>query len=103
MRVVHNEKQNHTFFVEMIMARYQDFETIVRTMGDLPPSPLVATKLLDLLHAADTETHDLVATLSLDPETVAKNSFQRKSPKENKFLRNNQQTNFFRGAEKFIR
>ena len=54
------------------MARYQDFDTIVSTMGDLPPSPLVATKLLELLSAADTETKDLVTTLSLDPAVSAR-------------------------------
>jgi len=54
------------------MARYQDFVTIVRTMGDLPPSPLVATKLLELLRDPDTETHDLVTTLSLDPAVSAR-------------------------------
>ncbi len=54
------------------MARYQDFETIVSTMGDLPPSPLVATKLLELLRKADTELHELVTTLSLDPAVSAR-------------------------------
>ncbi len=54
------------------MARYQDFDTIVRTMGDLPPSPLVATKLLELLNEPDTETRDLVTTLSLDPAVSAR-------------------------------
>jgi HD-like signal output (HDOD) protein len=54
------------------MVRYQDFDTIVSTMGDLPPSPLVATKLLELLSDPDTETHDLVTTLSLDPAVSAR-------------------------------
>lgn len=54
------------------MARYQDFETIVSTMGDLPPSPLVATKLLELLRQPDTELHELVTTLSLDPVVSAR-------------------------------
>ncbi len=54
------------------MARYQDFETIVSTMGDLPPSPLVAVKLLELLRAPDNETADLVTTLSLDPAVSAR-------------------------------
>ncbi len=54
------------------MARYQDFSTIVSTMGDLPPSPLVATKLLELLRKADTETRELVTTLSLDPAVSAR-------------------------------
>ncbi len=54
------------------MARYQDFSTIVSTMGDLPPSPLVATKLLELLRKSDTETRELVTTLSLDPAVSAR-------------------------------
>lgn len=54
------------------MARYQDFDTIVRTMGDLPPSPLVATKILELLSEPDTETRELVTTLSLDPAVSAR-------------------------------
>ncbi len=54
------------------MARYQDFDTIVRTMGDLPPSPLVATKLLELLNEPDTELRELVTTLSLDPAVSAR-------------------------------
>ncbi len=54
------------------MARYQDFNTIVSTMGDLPPSPIVASKLLELLHKADTETRELVTTLSLDPAVSAR-------------------------------
>lgn len=54
------------------MARYQDFATIVSNMGDLPPSPLVATKLLELLRKPDTETRELVTTLSLDPAVSAR-------------------------------
>ena len=54
------------------MVRYQDFATIVNTMGDLPPSPLVATKLLELLSSADTEIHDLATTVSLDPVVSAR-------------------------------
>ena len=54
------------------MARYQDFNTIVSTMGDLPPSPLVATKLLELLRKPDTELRELVTTLSLDPAVSAR-------------------------------
>ncbi len=49
------------------MTRYQDFETIISTMGELPPSPLVATKLHELLHEPDTSIRELVTTLSLDP------------------------------------
>ncbi len=54
------------------MARYQDFATIVSTMGDLPPSPLVAIKLLELLRQPDTELRELVTTLSLDPAVSAR-------------------------------
>lgn len=54
------------------MARYQDFNTIVSTMGDLPPSPAVASKLLELLRKPDTETRELVTTLSLDPAVSAR-------------------------------
>ena len=54
------------------MVRYQDFETIVSTMGDLPPSPLVATRLLELLHEPDTELHELVAIVLLDPAVAAR-------------------------------
>lgn len=54
------------------MARYQDFATIVSTMGDLPPSPLVATKLLELLRKEDTALRELVTTLSLDPAISAR-------------------------------
>ena len=54
------------------MARYQDFATIVSTMGDLPPSPLVATKLLELLRDPHTEIRELVATVLLDPAVAAR-------------------------------
>lgn len=54
------------------MALYQDFATIVSTMGDLPPSPLVATKLLELLRKPDTEIRELVTTLALDPAVSAR-------------------------------
>jgi HD-like signal output (HDOD) protein len=56
----------------MHMARYQDFGTIVSTMGDLPPSPLVATKLLELLRLPDTSVRELATTLSLDPAVSAR-------------------------------
>ena len=36
-------------------------------LGELPPSPLVATKLHELLHEPDTSIRELVTTLSLDP------------------------------------
>ncbi|MCF6206030.1 MAG: HDOD domain-containing protein [Sulfurovum sp.] len=54
------------------MARYQDFSTIVSSMGDLPPSPLVASKLLELLRKPETSVRELVTTLSLDPAVSAR-------------------------------
>jgi len=54
------------------MARYQDFATVVSNMGDLPPSPLVAIKLLELLRKPDTGMRELASAVMLDPAVSAR-------------------------------
>ncbi len=49
------------------MATFRDFETIIETLGELPPSPLVATKLLELLRKPDLKIKELANAVSLDP------------------------------------
>ncbi len=49
------------------MKTFRDFETIIETMGELPPSPLVATKLLELLRKPDLQIKELASAVSLDP------------------------------------
>lgn len=51
---------------------FSDFESIVKNMGDLPPSPIVATKLLELLRDPDLRIKDLANAVSLDPVISAR-------------------------------
>ena len=54
------------------MATYRDFDSIVKSMGELPPSPIVATKLLELLRKPDLKTVELANAVSLDPVISAR-------------------------------
>ncbi len=51
---------------------FRDFDSIVKNMGDLPPSPIVATKLLELLREPDLKIRDLANAVSLDPVISAR-------------------------------
>ena len=51
---------------------FRDFDAIVKNMGDLPPSPIVATKLLELLREPDLKIRDLANAVSLDPVISAR-------------------------------
>jgi HD-like signal output (HDOD) protein len=51
---------------------FRDFESIVKNMGDLPPSPVVATRLLELLRDPELRIKDLANAVSLDPVISAK-------------------------------
>jgi HD-like signal output (HDOD) protein len=51
---------------------FRDFESIVKNMGDLPPSPVVASRLLELLRDPDLRIKDLANAVSLDPVISAK-------------------------------
>lgn len=44
-----------------------DFEMIIKSMGELPPSPIVASKLLELLRKPDLKIQELANAVSLDP------------------------------------
>ncbi len=49
------------------MGTFQDFDSIIKNMGELPPSPIVATKLLELLAKPDLKITELANAVSLDP------------------------------------
>lgn len=49
------------------MNMFHDFESITKSMGELPPSPIVATKLLELLRKPDLKIKELANAVSLDP------------------------------------
>lgn len=51
---------------------FSDFESIVKNMGDLPPSPVVATKLLELMRDPNLRIKDLANAVSLDPVISAR-------------------------------
>lgn len=51
---------------------FRDFESIVKNMGELPPSPIVASKLLELLRDPDLRIRDLANAVSLDPVISAR-------------------------------
>jgi HD-like signal output (HDOD) protein len=51
---------------------FNDFDAIINTMGELPPSPIVATKLLELLKNPDLKIKDLANAVSLDPVISAR-------------------------------
>jgi len=54
------------------MDMFQDFESITKSMGELPPSPIVATKLLELLRKPDLKIKELANAVSMDPVIAAK-------------------------------
>ncbi len=54
------------------MNMFRDFESITKSMGDLPPSPIVATKLLELLRKPDLKIKELANAVSLDPVISAR-------------------------------
>jgi HD-like signal output (HDOD) protein len=49
-----------------------DFQTVVRTIGDLPPMPAVATKVLQMLQSPDTNFTQLGIAISSDPSVSAR-------------------------------
>lgn len=49
-----------------------DFQTVVRSVGDLPPVPAVATKVLQLLGNDNASFADIGATISSDPAVSAR-------------------------------
>lgn len=54
------------------MRDFIDFKTIIKSMGELPPSPVVATKLLELLAKPDLKIRELANAVSLDPVISAR-------------------------------
>ncbi len=54
------------------MSTFTDFESITKNMGELPPSPIVATKLLELLRKPDLKIQELANAVSLDPVISAR-------------------------------
>lgn len=51
---------------------FRDFGSIIKSMGELPPSPIVATKLLELLRKPDLTLKELANAVSLDPVISAR-------------------------------
>jgi len=49
-----------------------DFQTIVRSIGDLPPMPAVATKVLQMLQSPETNYSQLGEAISSDPAVSAR-------------------------------
>ena len=49
-----------------------DFQTVVRSIGDLPPMPMVATKVLELLGNPNVSYGKLGETISSDPAVSAR-------------------------------
>ena len=54
------------------MSMFDDFDSITESMGELPPSPIVATKLLELLRKPDLKIKELANAVSLDPVISAR-------------------------------
>ncbi len=54
------------------MNMFLDFESITKSMGELPASPIVATKLLELLRKPDLKIKELANAVSLDPVISAR-------------------------------
>ncbi|MDX2480465.1 MAG: HDOD domain-containing protein [Desulfuromusa sp.] len=54
------------------MSMFRDFESITKSMGELPASPIVATKLLELLRKPDLKIKELANAVSLDPVISAR-------------------------------
>jgi HD-like signal output (HDOD) protein len=55
-----------------LMSMFLDFESIIKNMGELPASPIVATKLLELLRKPDLKIKELANAVSLDPVISAR-------------------------------
>ncbi len=49
-----------------------DFQTVVRSIGDLPPMPAVATKVLQMLQSPETNFSQLGEAISSDPAVSAR-------------------------------
>lgn len=49
-----------------------DFQTVVRSVGDLPPVPAVATKVLELLGSDSANFDDIGSAISSDPAVSAR-------------------------------
>ncbi len=49
-----------------------DFQSVVRSIGDLPPMPAVATKVLQMLQSPETRFSQLVEAISSDPAVSAR-------------------------------
>ena len=49
-----------------------DFQTVVRSIGDLPPMPAVATKVLKMLQSPETNFSQLGEAISSDPAVSAR-------------------------------
>lgn len=49
-----------------------DFQTVVRSIGDLPPMPAVATKVLQMLQSPETNFSQLGEVISSDPAVSAR-------------------------------
>lgn len=49
-----------------------DFQTVVRSIGDLPPMPAVATKVLQMLQSPETNFIQLGQAISADPAVSAR-------------------------------
>lgn len=56
----------------MKMGTFRDFDSIIKNLGELPPSPIVATKLLELLRKPDLTIRELANAVSLDPVISAR-------------------------------
>ncbi len=54
------------------MGTFRDFSSIIKNLGELPPSPIVATKLLELLRKPDLKIKELANAVSLDPVISAR-------------------------------
>ncbi len=54
------------------MGTFRDFDSIIKNMGELPPSPIVATKLLELLRKPDLRLKELANAVSMDPVITAR-------------------------------
>jgi len=54
------------------MGTFRDFDSIIKNMGELPPSPIVATKLLELLRKPDLKIKELANAVALDPVISAR-------------------------------
>lgn len=54
------------------MGTFRDFDSIIKNMGELPPSPIVATKLLELLQKPNLKIMELANAVSLDPVISAR-------------------------------